>query len=150
MNLRKAWFTLVQVAYDLVLKLNPRKLAAQAVIDDGQGRVLLLRSRYADVWHLPGGGVDRRENLDTAVVRECREEIGVTVVAEALTGMYYYAQNSTYVAVFRCRIVQGEVTLSHEHSEYRWCPVEELPHRWKPVVEDALAYSGHAVLRTFA
>lgn len=150
MNLRKAWFTLVQVAYDLALKMNPRKLAAHAVITDQHGRVLVLRSRYADVWSLPGGGLDRRENLDTAVIRECREELGVTVSVEALTGLYYHAHNSTYMSVFRCRILSGTIRLSHEHSEYRWAPAEELPPRLKQAVEDALTYQGNACLRTFA
>ncbi|HWI63034.1 MAG TPA: NUDIX domain-containing protein [Symbiobacteriaceae bacterium] len=149
MTVRKAWFTLVQIAYDLVLKLNPRKLAAHAVIADEQGKVLVLKSRYADQWMLPGGGLDRRENVDAAVVRECREELGTEVVAEALTGMYYHAYRSAYVAVFRARIVGGEIRLSHEHSELRWLDPQELNVRTRQMVEDALRYEGQPTLRTF-
>ncbi|HYG59027.1 MAG TPA: NUDIX domain-containing protein [Symbiobacteriaceae bacterium] len=150
MSLRKAWFTLVQVGYDLFLKLNPRKLAVHAVIDDAQGRVLLLRSRYADVWGLPGGGLDRRENLDSALIRECREELGVEVALGPMTGMYFLRDISAYVAIFRCRIVRGEIELSHEHTEYRWFPVADLPDRARQQVVDALGYDGQAALRTFA
>ncbi|HEY8347193.1 MAG TPA: NUDIX domain-containing protein [Symbiobacteriaceae bacterium] len=150
MRLRQLWFSLVQVAYDLALKMNPRKLAAHAVIQDEQGRVLLLRSRYAGSWSLPGGGLNRRENLDAAVIRECREELGVTVAVEALTGMYYDTKTSTYVAIFRCSIVGGSIQLSHEHSEYRWVPVAELPARLRQQVEDALAFDGHTILRCLA
>lgn len=149
MSLRNAWFTLVQVAYDLALKMNPRKLASHAVIADKQGRVLVLRSRYADRWALPGGGLDRRENLDTAVTRECREELGVEVAVEAMTGMYFHANISAYVSIFLCRIQSGDLRLSHEHSEYRWAHVESLPPRLRQMVEDALTYNGQAVLRTF-
>lgn len=150
MSLRKTWFTLVQVAYDLVMKLNPRKLAAHAVIQDERGRVLVLRSRYADRWMLPGGGLDRRENLDEAVVRECREELGAAVSIEALTGMYYNASNSAYVAVFRARLAPGaQVQLSHEHSEYRWLEPGQLPDRSRQMAEDALHYEGQPTLRTF-
>jgi 8-oxo-dGTP diphosphatase len=149
MSLRKAWFTLVQVAYDLVMKLNPRKLAAHAVIQDERGRVLLLRSRYADRWMLPGGGLDRRENLDAAILRECREELGSEVVVDGLTGIYYHSHNSAYVAIFRARLVGGELRLSHEHSEYRWLEPEALPDRTRHMVEDALRYEGQPILRTF-
>lgn len=149
MNLREAWFTLVQVAYDLTLKMNPRKLAAHAIIQDDQGRVLLLRSRYADQWSLPGGGLGRRENLDTAVIRECREELGVEVAVEAMTGFYYHAQNSAYVGIFRCQILSGSVQLSHEHSEYRWIAPDELPERIRQMVADGLGAGGETVLRTF-
>lgn len=149
MAIRRTWFTLVQIAYDLFLKLNPRKLAAHAVITNGDGQVLVLRSRYADVWALPGGGLNRREHLDTAVVRECREELGVTVLVEGLTGLYYHADISAYVAIFRCRIAEGAIRLSHEHTAYRWLRPEELPERMQQVVQDALAGGGQSVLRTF-
>lgn len=149
MKLRRAWFQLVGIAYDLVLKLNPRKLGAHAVVVRDDRRVLLLRSRYADTWQLPGGGVSASENLDTTVVRECREELGLDVAIEAMTGFYYQAFNSAYVGVFRCRIVTGEVKLSHEHSEYRWATVREVPDRLRPQVEDALDDGTDISLRTF-
>lgn len=150
MGLRQRWLTLVQVVYDLVLKMNPRKLAAHAVIQDEEGRILLLRSRYAAVWSLPGGGLDRRENLDAAVIRECREELGVAISIEAFTGMYYHTNNSTYVGIFRCAIVDGSIRLSHEHSEYRWFPVTDLPERIRQEVVDALNFNGKTVIRTLA
>jgi 8-oxo-dGTP diphosphatase len=148
MRIKERWFVLVQVAYDLIMKLNPRKLAAHAVITDEAGRVLVLRNRYAGRWLLPGGGVERREHLDAALARECREELGVTVAVGPLTGLYYHAFNSTYVGVFRCHITGGTLRLSHEHSEYRWLPVAELPPRLREMAADALAYRGQAVCRT--
>lgn len=149
MKLKRLWYTAVQVAYDLVLKMNPRKLGAHAVILDEQGRVLMLRGRYADNWGLPGGGLDRRENLDTAVIRECREELGVKVAVDGMTGMYYMAYNSIYVGIFRCRIVEGEIRLSHEHTEYRWVRPDEVQGRIRQMVLDAVSTEGQTVLRTF-
>lgn len=150
MKLRKVWYTGVQVVYDLVLKMNPRKMGAHAVILDEQGRVLMLRGRYADNWGLPGGGLDRREHLDTAVIRECREELGVTVAVDGMTGMYYLTHSSIYVGIFRCRIVQGEIRLSHEHKEFRWTPPDEVQGRLRQMVADAVAGEGGTVLRTFS
>lgn len=150
MNLREAWGNLLHIAYDLVMKLNPRKLAAAAVITDEAGRVLVLHSRFVHgVWSLPGGGVNRGENLDEAVVRECREELGLGVRIERLTGLYYHADVAVYVAIFRCRLEPGEVRLSHEHKEYRWAFPPELPARLRAQVEDALGAPGPAVTHTF-
>ncbi len=150
MDLRRAWFKMVEIAYDLVLKLNPRKLGAHAVVVGDDQRVLLLRSRYADTWQLPGGGVSARENLDATVVRECSEELGLDVSIEAMTGFYYQAFNRAYVGVFRCRISTGSVKLSHEHCEYRWATVADVPDRLRVQVEDALsgADDRKIVLRT--
>lgn len=140
MQLRRVWFTLVQVAYDLFLKLNPRKLDARAIIQDAEGRVLLLRSRYADRLLLPGGGLDQREHLDQALRRECREELGVELLIDGLSGLYFRAGTAVYVAAFRCRLPDGvSLRLSHEHSEALWVEPAAVPALWAPIVADALS-----------
>jgi ADP-ribose pyrophosphatase YjhB (NUDIX family) len=58
---------------------SPRvRVAALVVVD---GRVVLVRHRSGpSVYHLlPGGGVDYRETLEHAVIREVREETGLDV-----------------------------------------------------------------------
>lgn len=147
MTVRNVYYTLVQIAYDLFLKLNPRKVGAHAVILDEAGRVLVLRSRYADAWMLPGGGLDAREHIDEGVKRECREELGVPVALEGLTGLYYHEGSSAYVAVFRCRLDGGQVRLSHEHAAYQWLEPERLSERVRPMVEDALRFTGTTTVR---
>jgi 8-oxo-dGTP diphosphatase len=139
----------IGVAYDLVMKLNPRKLGAHAAIFDETGRVLVVRSRYNGLWQLPGGGVDRGEHLDTAVRRECREELGVEVAVDGLAGLHYHGDSATYVAIFRCRILSGSIRLSHEHAAWRWAPPEELPPRLREQVADARDRTAGAVLRTY-
>jgi ADP-ribose pyrophosphatase YjhB (NUDIX family) len=52
-------------------------LGVRGVVTDGEGRVLLVKHTYLAGWWLPGGGVDRGETTQTAVVRELREEAGV-------------------------------------------------------------------------
>ena len=45
---------------------------------DGAGRVVLVRHTYSPGWRLPGGGIKRREAPRAAILRELREEIGLT------------------------------------------------------------------------
>lgn len=52
-------------------------LGVRGVATDNQGRVLLVKHTYLAGWWLPGGGVDRGETTQDAVVRELREEAGV-------------------------------------------------------------------------
>ena len=147
MSIKRLFLAIVRVFYDLFLKLNPRKLAAHAVIVDEQGRVLMLRSRYADAWMLPGGGLERGEHVDEAVRRECREELGVDASIERLTGLYYHEPSAGYVAIFRCALGEGEIRLSHEHSERRWMELADIPERLRTMVEDSLRSADGPVVR---
>ncbi|HWD49982.1 MAG TPA: NUDIX domain-containing protein [Rhizomicrobium sp.] len=57
--------------------VNPTAFGATAIVEDGQGRVLLVRHTYMSDWRLPGGGVGRGEPPDVAVMRELEEEVNL-------------------------------------------------------------------------
>lgn len=63
-------------------------LVVAAALVDAEGRVLLAQrpagKALAGLWEFPGGKVEPGENLETALVRELREELGVDVDVEAL------------------------------------------------------------------
>lgn len=67
---------------------NPR-LRVAMIACDFDGRVLLLQHvrKHGEYWVLPGGGVDIGESLESAVVREVREELGVGSVVERLVAI---------------------------------------------------------------
>jgi 8-oxo-dGTP pyrophosphatase MutT (NUDIX family) len=60
--------------------LSPVAFGVQGLVEQG-GRVVLVRHSYAPGWHFPGGGVRRGEPPEDAVLRELREEIGLTHAA---------------------------------------------------------------------
>ena len=57
---------------------RPRTFGAHALALTPEGKVILVRLRYAPGWRLPGGGRNEREDPRDAVLRELREEIGMT------------------------------------------------------------------------
>jgi 8-oxo-dGTP pyrophosphatase MutT (NUDIX family) len=57
--------------------LTPVALAACALVVR-DGKILLVRHSYVRGWLLPGGGVGRGEAPAEAVLRELKEEIGLT------------------------------------------------------------------------
>jgi ADP-ribose pyrophosphatase YjhB (NUDIX family) len=66
--------------------LPTKRVIAQGLLRDEQGRVMLCRLTYKQEWDLPGGVVEIGEAPAAGLVRELREELGVTVeVGELLT-----------------------------------------------------------------
>jgi len=56
-------------------------LGVRAVVTNDAGQVLLIQHTYIKGWYLPGGGVERGETAETAVVRELQEEAGVRALS---------------------------------------------------------------------
>lgn len=80
------------------------KLAVAAVVRTPTGQVVLLRRAQRDqahgLWILPGGHVDRGEELTAAARREVAEETGLGVELEGLVGVYSYPGNPVVLVVF--------------------------------------------------
>ena len=56
---------------------RPRTFGAHALALTPEGRIILVKLRYASGWRLPGGGMREGEDPAQAVIRELREEIGL-------------------------------------------------------------------------
>jgi 8-oxo-dGTP pyrophosphatase MutT (NUDIX family) len=57
---------------------RPRTFGAHALAFTPERRIILVKLRYAPGWRLPGGGRTESEDPRDAVLRELREEIGMT------------------------------------------------------------------------
>ena len=90
-----------------------------AVVTDDGGRVLIERRADNGQWGLPAGAVDPGEAPAEALVREVREETGLTVAPERILGVfggrrmrtrYANGDESEYtVTVFACRVMGGRL-----------------------------------------
>ena len=106
-------------------------LGVRAIATDDQGRILLVKHTYLHGWWLPGGGVDKGETTHAAVVRELREEAGVTANGEPRLLSLHSNERffpGDHVAVFHIdRFEIGERTSHGEIAEIGWFSPDDLP-----------------------
>ncbi|MBF0625072.1 MAG: NUDIX hydrolase [Magnetococcales bacterium] len=116
------------------------------VVDRGAAgeRLLLVRLNYRDhrrgKWSFPGGYVDQGEDLEQALSREVREEVGLTLgQGRSVAVLPLLALQTPHVGfVFLCERWTGEAAChSRELMEVRWVTRPEFHDL---VAQDSLAY----------
>lgn len=80
------------------------------------------------LWEFVGGKVEPGETNEQALIRECREELAVTVsVGELFTDvLYVYPDITVHLSLYHAQIAEGEPVLL-EHNDLRWILPEEIP-----------------------
>jgi ADP-ribose pyrophosphatase YjhB (NUDIX family) len=116
--------------------VGPRTIGVRGLVVDGDGRVLLVRHTYGrDLWHLPGGGVKRRESLVAGLYRELREEAGVIITGPVrLLGSYssLIEGKSDHISVFVVEHFRRQPSDSGEIAAAEFFDVAALPHEASP------------------
>ena len=106
-------------------------LGVRGLAVDGEGRVLLVKHTYLHGWWLPGGGVDRGETTQAAVVRELREEAGLIATTEPRLISVHSNERffpGDHVLVFAIDAFDLTERTSHgEIAEIGWFALDALP-----------------------
>ncbi|MGC9671493.1 (deoxy)nucleoside triphosphate pyrophosphohydrolase [Planosporangium sp. 12N6] len=85
------------------------------------------RPEAAGRWEFPGGKVEPGEDDVAALVRECREELGVRVEVGARVGPDVPLPGGTAVLrVYAARLRGDDEPRLTEHEEMRWLSADEL------------------------
>lgn len=79
------------------------------------------------LWEFVGGKVEPGETKEQALVRECREELAVTVAVqdEFMSLVHEYPDITIHLTVFNAYIAEGVPQLL-EHNDVRWIPPKEI------------------------
>jgi 8-oxo-dGTP diphosphatase len=107
-------------------------VGATCLIEREDGAVLLVRVVYRDGWGLPGGLINRREDIDSCARREVWEETGLAVDLVGEPAVVVDARPQRIDVVYRARPADGAEAdsaepRSAEVSDVRWFTAEALP-----------------------
>ena len=80
------------------------------------------------LWEFVGGKVEAGETKEAALIRECQEELGVTLsVGDVFMEVIHeYPDITVRLTLFNAVIAQG-VPQKLEHNDIRWITPEEIP-----------------------
>lgn len=101
-----------------------------ALIWDGDRFLICQRPAHKArglLWEFVGGKVEPGETKAQALIRECREELAVTVTPGPvfMEVTHVYPDLTVHLTLFDAAIAAGTPQLL-EHHDLRWIPVEEI------------------------
>jgi 8-oxo-dGTP diphosphatase len=117
-------------------RTSPRVIVGAAIIHSGK---VLACARteppeFAGRWEFPGGKVEPGETEEEALIRECVEELGVSVwVGERIGADIPLGHGWAVLKVYAAALHDGQTPTLLEHGEMRWLAVDELDSvHWLP------------------
>lgn len=108
------------------------ELTNMCVIEDGQGKVLALDKvggSYRGTT-FPGGHIEKGELFQDSMIREIKEETGLTIYHPELKGVYHWYRGEIHniLFIYKATEYDGELVSSEEGQVY-WISLEELKKR---------------------
>ena len=114
-----------------------------ALIWDGSRFLICQRPAHKArglLWEFVGGKVEPGESKEDALIRECREELAVTISAgEVFMEVDHdYPDLNVHLTLFNAAIIEGTPRML-EHNDIRWITVMEIPqYEFCPADEEIL------------
>jgi 8-oxo-dGTP pyrophosphatase MutT (NUDIX family) len=123
---------------------QPRKrVAADVIVRDEQGRLLLVNPSYKPDWDLPGGMAEANEPPIEAAARELREELGLEPAIGAFLAVDWIEPHGPWDDMFVLVFDGGRLFAAHiarlhitddELSDFRFCACDEAAELLRPYV----------------
>lgn len=123
------------------------KIAAAILIENH--KILICQraglGSCANLWEFPGGKLEPGETLQECALRECKEELGITLKIGELfaESVYHYPDREVEITFFLAKRVSGEPR-QKVHQALCWASPTELPcYPFCPADEDVVTKLSH-------
>jgi len=120
-------------------------LVVAVALIDADDRLLIAQrpegKALAGLWEFPGGKIDAGERPEEALIRELREELGITVKEACLAPLtfasYAYPEFHLLMPLYVCRRWEGFVQ-SREGQALKWVRARDLRQYPMPPADEPL------------
>ena len=118
------------------------EVVAALVWDNGRFMICQRPAHKSNalLWEFVGGKLEKGETKQEALIRECREELGITVEVgeEFFDVVHQYPDILVHLTIFNARIAEGTPELL-EHNDLKWILPGEIPqYKFCPADDDIL------------
>ncbi len=120
-----------------------------AVIEDGAGRILLVKHRperggfWQGRWICPGGELELGETIEDGIKREVKEETRLEIdLLEPLYRVDRIVRSNNKISLhviyidYRARVIGGELKPGSDIGEAIWVEKERIPQMWEELHDD--------------
>ncbi len=120
-------------------------LVAACALIDADGRVLIAQrpqgKSMAGLWEFPGGKVESGERPEQSLIRELKEELGITVKEECLAPLTFashvYPEFHLLMPLYVCRRWEGMLA-AQERQQLKWVRPNDLRNYPMPPADEPL------------
>lgn len=110
------------------------------------GRYLIVKRCDEDeigagTWEFPGGKLEFNESMEDCILREIKEETGLDaeIVKLGYVTDFFTAHDRKVVLInYICRAKSANVTISAEHSDFKWVNKDNILKEISPNIADSL------------
>lgn len=123
----------------------------RAILENAEGEILFhKRTDFTEMWSLPGGSSEIGESIEATIVREVKEETGLTMIDFQPIGFssnpafefFEYPNGDKvqlFAMVFYCKKWKGQLRVSNESPKLDFFPNGKFP-RIRKNEERSLTY----------
>jgi 8-oxo-dGTP diphosphatase len=124
---------------------KPLLIVVACALIDADGRVLIAKRPHhkemGGLWEFPGGKVNSGERLETALIRELKEELNIDVTEACLAPLSFasheYEDFNLLMPLYVCRRWEGTVT-AKEAQDLKWVKPQRLRDYPMPPADEPL------------
>lgn len=120
------------------MKEKQKKIRVVAALLKNGDKILLAKRATGNLighWEFPGGKIEDNESLESAVIREIKEELGLIIIPVREVSVFTHEYDFGFVelTLIECELNDGDIKLDGSHSKVSWEDLNNVGKKLAPL-----------------